>query len=329
MVHEALTELVDLSNELADLRGKPHAAPVSLPDPHDLPDELATVLASGALVFKLQGIDVNRIDEFTARARKRGFRRRIRIFGWHPKGHTWFGVPQNKTVEPRVLVIHRLEGLRTEELDIDEFVQLCIERTRSAIARARAAKVAKKEKAEAAAEAKATGSDNRDPVTGHVRKKVRHVKVVLPEAGGMAVWADGDEHAFSPEEHAYLVWSLEQLTLLSGDEAPDLSRWERRCLRRSGLDAVPTEGADLALYEKNWLDITTRDRTAPGSVSHQVAGYKVQTPGAWILDSNELAILRRAEKATPPRHKPSKAQKAIWKRFAKLMKADQIELRVR
>ncbi len=319
---ELLTDLVTLSNELAALKGKPEAKPARIPKEADLPDDLSAILGSGALALKMQGVDVNRIDEFTERARGRGFRRRVRIFGWHPKGHTWFAIPENHHGKAPVLVIHRKEGLRVDETDVQGFVDLCAERTREAIAKARAAKV------EAEEVKKEIAIEDRDPVTGHVRKKRPPVRVRLPEMPGMTVMADGKSETFEPEDHAYIVWCLEALTLLTKDKAPDMSRWERRCLRQVEMDAVPADGPDRKRYDDNWMRITVRDRTAMGSSSHRVAGYKLTAKGAWILHSNEHAILRRAAKSVPPRHKRSKEQKAIWKRWSALMSADQVELRV-
>ena len=95
MVPDTLAELVTVSNELAGLLGKSEAVSQSYPEATYLHPELLSVLTCGALALTRQGIDLDRVDEFTKKARARGMRQNMVVFGWHPNGLTWFAAPLN------------------------------------------------------------------------------------------------------------------------------------------------------------------------------------------------------------------------------------------
>ena len=316
---ENLNELVTLSNELAELRGKPAPSPVALPQSPTLHPALASVLKTGALVF--QGVDPSRMNEFSTDARGRGMRRNAVVFGWHPKGHTWFAATENYGSDAVVLIIDRLNRLTTKEVSISELVDHCIEDTRATIAEVKLAAEDKR----VIVPGGHSGPFVPDPLMGR-----RPVRVVLPESDGAHVVADGRTEEFTGEELAYIRWCMSGLQIVSDGNAPDLSRWEARCLRSCRIESVPAEGdADRSRYDENWSRLTLRDRSAPGPVHHQVASFKFSAPGSWILAPNESEVLRRADMSTPPRHAPTADQKAIWAKWMSLVKAEVVELHVR
>lgn len=324
MAPDPLDDLLGLSQALARIHAQPAATPTPVPEEADLPPALTEVLASGLLALSLQGVDPTRIGEFTERARRRGLRRRVRVFGWHPRGHTWFAVPENRDGTDRIFVFDRSGGLTAREVDVAGFLAHCVEVARAAVERAAAV-----ESSEAAPPAPKAVVD-RDPITGAPRKRARPVKVAIPESGGATVVHSGGTLELSGEALGYVRWCLQQLELTTDAPAPDLSRWEARCLRQCGLDAVPPPGdPQRAEYDATWLRLTARDRSAPGPVSHQIAGWKLAAPGVWPLTPSELALLRRAEKAKPARHTPTEAQQAVWASWAEIVRSDQVTLTVR
>ena len=317
MVSEEQDEFLTLSNELAAKAGVPAAVPQTVPINTPLHPDLTELVASGVLALRRLGVDLSKMMDWSADARKRGQRRRSFVFGWHPKGHTWFAAPEIHDGTARVWVINRLDGLSAQDLSLDEFKAYVNEQTREAISDVVQAVVEEEQKAEG------THPSQRKP-------EMRIARVVIPENEGCKVQVDDQVETLNAEELGYIRWCMAELKMLQTGNAPDLTRWEDRCLRSSRLDAVPAPGhADRPTYDKNWNRITLRDRTATGSVSYQVASWKFAVPGAWVLDKGELAILRRADKSTPPRHRPNAEQKAIWGRWMAMVKADLVELHIK
>ena len=321
MVIEALNELITLSDELATLRDKPLAVPQTVPEFPTLHAELATVLASGIFAFRRAGVDATKVGEFTERARSNGLRRKVLIFGWHPRGHTWLATPLNFGPEPEILVLDRLNRLSATELTLPGFIQRCIEQTSEAITEEKAPKEVVPEPGQlrdlAAAEALLPP------------KPERQARVDLIDSGGATTIADGQTDELTGPELAYILWCLEKLGLISEDPTPDLSRWVRRCLRTTRLDEVPEEGGpNHALYLEHWDRLTLGDRSARGSETHQIPAWKFASHGFWVLAPAELAILRRAEKSRPHHHRPDEAQAATWARWSAIVLADHVELHV-
>lgn len=313
MVVEKLTELNALSEELARRLGREPYTPQRPPGHDLLHPQLVEVLGSGAYVWQEQGIDLARVRELTDKAHQRGLRQ-VWVFGWHPKGHTWWAAPLYHGERVEILEIDRHGRLAETELTLDGFVDRVAEQTRATIDRLdRPAP----ERAEAAADLPAAP------------KKMRIARVELPESAGATVAAGGRTERFSGEELGYLIWSLDGLQMLADDEPPDLSAWDDRTLRRLGLDEPPSE-ADAAYpeYRATWRRLSRRDRSAPTSDRGRVARHKLSETGSWVLAPNELAMLRRNEQAKAPRHRPSDEQAAIWTRFMDLCREDEVELLV-
>ncbi len=317
MVLEEQDEFLTLSNELAARHGKPAAVAQEIPLNTPLHPELTELVAGGAYALRRLGVNLGNMMDWSKDARSRGQRRRAFVFGWHPKGHTWFAAPEIHDGTARVWVINRLDGLSTQDLSLDEFKAYVNLQTREALQEVEAAEEEEVQKAEG------THISQRKP-------EMRITRVVLPENDGASVQIGDRTETLSADELGYIRWCMAELKMVESGKAPDLSRWQDRCLRSSRLDAVPAPGhADRAAYDENWNRITLRDRTASGSVSYQVAGWKLSAPGSWVLDRGELAVLRRADQSTPPRHRPTAEQKAIWGRWMEMVKADNVELHIK
>ena len=313
---ELLNELVAISDQLAAARGKQPVTPVLVPANPIIHPDVAAVIATGALGF--QGVDPERMVEFTKDANSRGMRRKAIVFGWPRQGHTWFATPENYGDEASVLVINRLERLATNELSVSEFIELCIEQAKVAIDEVDAEPVIH--------DVGVTTADFTPPKL----KGRRPVKVELIECDGGTVVADDRTEELTGEELSYIRWCMASLQLVTEGTAPDLSRWVSRCLRSCRIDAIPAIGdKNRALYDDTWSRLTRRDRAAPASVHHQVASWKFEAPGAWIIAPNEFLVLRRADMSTPPRHTPTAEQKAIWAKWMDLVKAEVVELHIR
>lgn len=322
MVPDTLSELVTVSNELAGLLGKPEAAPQSHAEATYLHPDLLSVLSCGAIALTRQGIDLTRVDEYTKKARNRGMRQNMVVFGWHPNGTTWFAAPLNHGNSSTIVKIDRENRLACSDLSLDSFVADSITLVHAAIEKANAPAPEPRRPVRAQ-------SDNDVPSAIPDLPKMRINKVALPDVNGATVLSGDQSETFSAEELGYVLWSLRALKLTCEDPTPDLSRWEARCIRACRIDAVPAKGdASYDEYTKQWQRITRRDRSAPGSVGYQVPSYKLSAPGEWILAPGELAVLRRAKHAKAPRHRPNAEQAAIWARFSALCDADDVELHV-
>lgn len=342
MVPETLNELLSISNELASLKGKPPQVSKPPPSNLDLHPDLVELLGTRAYALKRLGIDAHKVDELTEDARKRGLRRKVFVFGRGRRGATWYATPERKGKAAKILVIDRANRLATTELDLDGFVDHCIAKTKEAIEAEKEAEAERQREAEKKAAAREAAkavvkalpkvpppTDTDAPVLPTKLRGTRKIKVRLPDSNGATVVADGTKTEFSPEDFAYIIWSMDALQILPEEPTPDLSRWERRCLRACRMDAVPAEGTkERAEYDAEWLRITTRDRSARTKASHGIPSWKLTASGVWILNDEELDTLRRAKLSTPPRHTPSKAQKALWKRWTELAAASAVELHV-
>ncbi|NCG17937.1 MAG: hypothetical protein GWP91_02865, partial [Rhodobacterales bacterium] len=279
--------------------------------------DLIEVAGSGVFALRRLGVNLSQMLDWSKDARKRGQRRRAFVFGWHPKGHTWFAAPEIHDGTARVWVINRLDGLSVQDLSLDEFKACVNVYTREALTVVAQALVEEEQKAEG------IHPSQRKP-------EMRIARVVIPENEGCTVQVDDQVETLNADELGYIRWYMAELKILETGKAPDLTRWQDRCLRSSRLDAVPAPGhADRSAYDQNWNRITRSDRTASGAVSYQVASWKFAAPGSWVLAEAELAILRRADQSTPRRHSPSAEQKAIWGRWMAMVKADLVELHVK
>ncbi|TNE85175.1 MAG: hypothetical protein EP330_27645 [Deltaproteobacteria bacterium] len=315
VVVENLDALVATCKELDERLGKSSPAPAPAPGHELLHPALVEVLRAPASAWKAQGIDMRQVREFTERAKSRGFRKKALIFGAHPKGHTYWAVPlyHGDTVE--ILRFDRHNGLAQTELTLEQFVDAVHEDVRHTLEKLDT--VQQVPASRTAEEVAAAPPEIQKP-------KMRTVRVELPETDGATITAGDRTETFSGEELGYLIWSLQALQLLTDEEAPDLSSWEHRALRRGRLESVPGPGdAGYESYRETWLRISRRDRIQahPDGI---VAGYKLLASGEWLLGETERDMLRRNQKAKAPRHRPNKEQAAIWKRFVAICDADEV-----
>ncbi len=320
MVSETLNELVTVSDELAVAIDKPAATPFALPKRHDLHPDLAAVLTGGALALGEQGVELGRIKEFTDNAKSRGLRLKVVVFGWHPGGHTWYATPLSHDPQAKVIVIDRLNRLSATELTVEAFLQRSIDAAREAIEEANREPEPEPEPV--------ISEETGEPVPVVEKPKFRVVKVKLPESAGAKIVAGSRTEELDGETFAYIIWCMRGLEMISEEPAPDLDRWVARALRSCRLDAVPKKGADLKRYIEKFNALSKRDRAAKAPKAHLTPSWKLTAPGDWILAPNELAVLRRADKATPRRHVPTAAQTATWALWMELIASDEVLLHV-
>lgn len=128
---------------------------------------------------------------------------------------------------------------------------------------------------------------------GHLRPTL---EVAPPVTGPPAVFSGASwRFPLDAAGRCALERALRRAGALDEDQPPpDLGRWTDRAVRRAGLVAVPEPGTPNHEAFCAVLDaLTAGDRGAPGR-DGRVAGWKLRTPGRWLLGAHEVARIAAA-----------------------------------
>jgi predicted DNA-binding WGR domain protein len=133
----------------------------------------------------------------------------------------------------------------------------------------------------------------------------------LPDRTLEFVTLETDESfLIKPRAFRYIMWRMVEIGLIDRHkQAKDLSRWDMRAARRTGLDELPDPDHELYdEWERNWLRMTMRDRSASvGGV--EVAGWKFLEGSHWIVTAEECRLIaQQMAGVTPKRHRTSPMQ---------------------
>lgn len=114
-----------------------------------------------------------------------------------------------------------------------------------------------------------------------------------PPTRGPTHLSSGDQHLdVDPTLAGYVAWRARASEGLVQADAPDLTRWSSRLLRRYRIRRPPTEDPDHD-YWAEWKRLTRAERAARPDPQH-IASFKLHAPGRWLLDPDEAQLLSQS-----------------------------------